>query len=102
MRANAGDQEVGPTPEFEELAQSFEEPVECFRDLFLGFPGEPYEVREARTAAARDVLAELDELGQHDEIARVNWAYAAALHEVAPLWKRPSKRVRKPSTKEAA
>ncbi|MCH6161564.1 hypothetical protein [Streptomyces marispadix] len=102
MRAYAGDQEAGKTSEFEELAQSFEEPADCFRDLFLGLPGEPYDEREARTAAARDVLAELNELGRHDEIARVNAAYAAALREVAPLWDHPSKRARAPWTKDAA
>ncbi|WP_314171484.1 hypothetical protein [Streptomyces winkii] len=102
MRAYAGDQEAWQASEFEELALSFEEPAECFRDLFLGFPGESYEVREARLAAARDVLAELDELGQLDEIARVNAAYAAALRDVAPLWEHPSKRTRLPRTKGAA
>lgn len=102
MRAHAADQEVWRASEFEELAQSFEEPAESFRDLFLGFPSEPYEVREARLAAARDVLAELNELGQHDDIARVNAAYAAALRDVAPLWEHPSKRARPPRTKGAA
>ncbi|OEU90349.1 hypothetical protein DB35_03595 [Streptomyces abyssalis] len=102
MHAYAGDQGAWRASEFEELAQSFEEPAECFRDLFLGFPGEPYEVRKARMAAARDVLAELDELGRHDEIARVDAAYAAALRDVAPLWDRRSKRSPMPWTKGAA
>jgi hypothetical protein len=98
----AGDPEAQDASEFEELAQSFEEPAECFRDLFLGFPGEPDGEREARTTAARDVLAELDELGQHDEISRLNCAYAEALSAVAPLWERTARRSRQPWTKEAA
>ena len=102
MRVHAGDQEAWPASEFDELAYSFEEPADCFRDLFLGFPSEPYEVKEARRAAARDVLAELDELGHHDEIAQENAAYARALNAVAPLWDRVPRRAWTPQTKGAA
>jgi len=102
MRAYAAAQEAWSAPEFEELAHSFEDPAECFRDLFLGFPGEPSDEKEARLAAARDVIAELKELGQHDEVAQANAAYAEALNDVAPLWDRMSRKARTPWTREAA
>ncbi|GGO58359.1 hypothetical protein GCM10012287_56340 [Streptomyces daqingensis] len=102
MRAYASAHEAWPIFEFEELANSFEDPAECFPDLFIGFPGEPAKEKEARLAAARDVLAELKELGQHDEVARENAAYAEALDDIVPLWDRTPRKPRMPWTEDAA
>lgn len=59
--------------------------AEDFKELFLGSPGESAEQRAARTAAARDVLEELQEQSDADEFARLNARYAAQLSSVAAM-----------------
>lgn len=52
---------------------------EDFRDLFLGRPDESAEHRTARLTAARDVLAELLEQGEHDDFALQDALHAVRL-----------------------
>ncbi|WP_208106142.1 hypothetical protein [Streptomyces sp. GC420] len=87
MRTYVGDQEAANPSEFEELALGFEDPTpQFFQALFLGRPGESAADRAARLSVARDVLAELQERGASDDIARQDAEYARALSKLAPLW----------------
>jgi hypothetical protein len=87
MRTYVGDQEAVNAFEFEELAYGFDEPIpNDFRELFLlGAPGESDEECAARLTVAREVLAELQEEGETDLIARENARYAKALSSVVLL-----------------
>lgn len=58
---------------------------EDFRDLFLGRPGESAEHRTARLTAARDLLAELLEEGEHDDFAMEDALHAVRLGGAALL-----------------
>ena len=80
----------------------FDDSAEDFRELFLGVPGETGELKAIRQEIAREVLLELEELGQHDAIAQKNAFYAQALSAVTPLWSRAARRATAPDTKEAA
>lgn len=59
--------------------------TEDFRDLFLGRPGESAEHRTARLTAARDVLAELLEEGEHDDFVMQDALHAVRLGGAALL-----------------
>jgi hypothetical protein len=48
------------------------------------------------------MIAELDELGEYDDIDQQNAAYAHALSQVAPLWERRARKSPMPWTKGAA
>ncbi|MDJ0461500.1 hypothetical protein [Streptomyces sp. H27-C3] len=86
MRTYVGDQEALNAFEVEELAYGFEdwEPQD-FRELFLGQAGESAEQRAARLEVAREVLIELQELGETDEIAWLNALYAKQLSSTVLL-----------------
>lgn len=88
--------------EFEELAFSFEEPDDLFRDLFLGFPRESATERAARKDAARDVLQELEEAARYDAITYESALYARQLTAVTPIWEYRIRKARTPETREAA
>ncbi|MGP8300185.1 hypothetical protein ACTPOK_20090 [Streptomyces inhibens] len=80
MRTFVGGQEA--LNAFEELAQGSEASVpDDFRSLFAGEPGESGRQRAVRLVVAAEVLAELQELGEDDEIARLNALYAAQLQQ---------------------
>ncbi|GAB2915483.1 hypothetical protein [Streptomyces mayteni] len=64
--------------------------LSLFEELFLGPLGpEPADDRQARIAAAHDVLADLRELAEDDEISAANVAYAEALTRAVRLRPRP-------------
>ncbi|MCT9092615.1 hypothetical protein N4G70_27650 [Streptomyces sp. ASQP_92] len=83
MRTYIGQQEAVSADEFEELALGVGD-YQDFRELFLGQAGESPEERAAREQVAREVLAELLEMGIDDEIDRANAVYAAHLACVFP------------------
>ncbi|MEU9661466.1 hypothetical protein [Streptomyces chartreusis] len=88
MRDYIGYHQVVNQAEFEELAFGFDErPAGLDADLFRGplRPETPAE-RAAREDAARDILADLREVGEAgDEIAGWDALYADALTRTVPL-----------------
>ncbi|MFI9720757.1 hypothetical protein ACIHFE_14035 [Streptomyces sp. NPDC052396] len=76
MRTYVGAREAATPAEGQELTLGF---GEDFEELFAGRPDESAEERAARKAAARDILAELQEHSDADEIAFLNALYAAQL-----------------------
>ncbi|WP_432092299.1 hypothetical protein [Streptomyces sp. bgisy100] len=87
MRTHVSDEEA-PEGFQPDASAHVTDPVPTyFRELFLGEYGESPVQRAARTAVAREVLAELQEEGETDEVARQNALYAQQLSEIAPLWR---------------
>ncbi|MFG2984772.1 hypothetical protein ACGFYQ_26550 [Streptomyces sp. NPDC048258] len=88
MRSYIGNREIANPAEFGELALGFDElPLGLDRDLFRGPLGpETAQERAAREAVAREVIAELAELGEGgDEIAAWDALYADALTRTVPF-----------------
>ncbi|WP_406387051.1 hypothetical protein [Streptomyces sp. NBC_00211] len=88
MRSYIGNHQIVNPAEFEELALGFDElPLGLDRDLFRGpLTPETAQERAAREAVAREVIAELAELGEGgDEIAAWDALYADALTRTVPF-----------------
>ncbi|MEU2873777.1 hypothetical protein ABZ769_32010 [Streptomyces olivoreticuli] len=104
MRSFIGHHEVVTALELEELALGFEErPAGLDRDLFHG-PLTPESAleRAAREDAARDVIADLNSLGESgDEIAAWDALYADTLTHTVPFL-RAAQAARPSRTREAA
>ncbi|MET7605081.1 hypothetical protein ABZS96_21635 [Streptomyces avermitilis] len=90
MRDYIGHHQVVNAAEFEELAFGFDElPLGLDVDLFRGplLPETPYAF-DARSDAARDILADLYEQGEAgDEVAAWDALYADALTRTVPFLK---------------
>ncbi|MEU7725182.1 hypothetical protein AB0B78_08030 [Streptomyces sp. NPDC040724] len=94
MRSYIGNHQIVNLAEFEELALGFDElPLGLDRDLFRGPLGtETAQKRAAREAVAREVIADLAELGEGgDEIAAWDALYADALTRTVPFLRAASR-----------
>ncbi|MEN8650363.1 hypothetical protein ABCR94_06915 [Streptomyces sp. 21So2-11] len=105
MRTYIGSHQVLNPIEFEELALGFDElPMGLDRVLFRGpLTFESPEEREARETVAREVIADLVELGEGgDEVAAWDALYADALTRTVPFLRAARAAGRSAGMEEAA